>query len=158
MPRAEAGFTLLEVVFALAIAVLGIAAVAGATGGAAEVADATRERTLAVWVAGNRLSELRIVRAWPTPGSYDLVRSMGGRTWHLTETVSTTSSEDLRRVDITVYTDAAREIREHRAFGYIARYREAEARVEDPEGFEAENPPVDESGGALPPDEGEGAQ
>ncbi|HSH41123.1 MAG TPA: type II secretion system minor pseudopilin GspI [Arenicellales bacterium] len=158
MPRAESGFTLLEVVFALAIAVLGIAAVAGATGGAAEVADATRERTLAVWVAGNRLSELRITRAWPAPGSYDLVRSMGGRTWHLTETVSPTSSEELRRVDVAVYTDAGRDTREYQAFGYIARYREPEARVEDTQGLDDEDQPVDEGGGAPPAEDGAGAQ
>jgi general secretion pathway protein I len=126
MPRAEHGFTLLEVVFALAIAVLGIAAVAKATGTAATVAGETRERMLAVWVAGNDLSELRIARAWPVPGSRDTVRTMGGRTWYLTRTVSTTQVEDLRRVDITVYTDADRSAREFDMYGYVARYRTPE--------------------------------
>lgn len=150
MLRAERGFTLLEIVIALAVAALGIAAVAKATGAAATVATETRERTLAVWVAGNRLSELRITRAWPTAGSYDLVRSMGGRTWYLTETVSTTGAEDLRRVQIAVYTDEERDQREFEMFGFLARYRtpeelgaglEAAGETEDLDGGEGEPPP-----------------
>lgn len=123
MPRAERGFTLLEIIIALAIAVLGIAAVAKATGGAATVATETRERMLAVWVAGNRLSELRITRDWPGTGSNDMVRTMGGRTWYLTQTVTATPDTDLHRVEITVYTDPDRDVRELEMHGYIARYR-----------------------------------
>lgn len=126
MPRAERGFTLLEIVIALAIAALGIAAVAKATGGAATVAAETRERLLAVWVAGNRLSELRITRAWPDTGNTDLVRSMGGRSWHLTQTVVETPDDDVRRVSVEVYTDAERADREFVVHGYVARYRTAE--------------------------------
>lgn len=125
--KAEGGFTLLEVIIALAIAVLGIAAVAKATGGAATVAGETRERMLAVWVAGSRLSELRITRAWPAPGGRDEVRTMGGRTWYLSQRVTGTGDEDIRRVDIEVYTDERRTNREYQAFGYVARYRPPEA-------------------------------
>lgn len=126
MRRAEGGFTLLEIVISLAIAALGIAAVAKATGAAATVATETRERMLAVWVAGNHLSELRITRAWPSAGSYDLVRSMGGRTWYLTQAVSPTRDQDLRRVDITVYTDEERDEQEFAMYGFVARHRTPE--------------------------------
>lgn len=157
MLRTERGFTLLEIIIALAIAVLGIAAVAKATGGAATVAAETRERMLAVWVAGNRLSELRITRAWPAPGSADMVRSMGGRTWYLTQTVSGTPDEDLRRVDLAVYTDADRDEREFEAYGYLARYRSAEELGGGPEAGEGEldqePPPDDEGGTPLPGEE-----
>jgi general secretion pathway protein I len=147
---AEGGFTLLEIVIALAIAALGIAAVAKATGSAATVADETRERMLAVWVAGNRLSELRITRAWPAPGGYDAVRNMGGRSWYLTQTVSPTGNEDVRRVDIDVYSDARRSNREFAVHGYLARYREAEAPEEDgDDGVPGEEPGADQSAGDL---------
>lgn len=126
MPRTERGFTLLEIVIALAIVALGIAAVARATGGAATVSAETGERLLAVWTAGNRLSELRITRAWPAPGSGDQERTMGGRTWYLTETVSDTPTEDVRRVDIEVFADSEREEVEFELYGYIARYRTTE--------------------------------
>ena len=121
--RADGGFTLLEIVIALAIAALGIAAVAKATGGAATVAGETRERMLAVWVAANRLSELRITRAWPAPGTSSSTSSMGGRTWYLSETVSKTEGDDIRRVDVSVYTDPQLRTREYEAFGYVAKYQ-----------------------------------
>lgn len=142
--RAERGFTLLEVVIALAIAVLGIAAAARATGGAAAVAGETRERLLAVWVAGSRLSELRITRAWPAPGTRDDVQTMGGRTWYLTQRVSDTGDESIRRVDIEVYTDEGRGNREYRAFGYVARYLPPDAAQPG----DSENGGLQEGGGA----------
>ncbi|MGA8259237.1 MAG: type II secretion system minor pseudopilin GspI [Arenicellales bacterium] len=116
------GFTLLEIVIALAIAALGIAAVAKATGSAATVADETRSRMLAVWVAANRLAELRITRAWPAPGTSGSTSTMGGRTWYLSQTVSKAEEDDLRRVDISVYTDARLRNREYEVFGYVAKY------------------------------------
>lgn len=155
MRPADRGFTLLEVVIALAIAALGIAAVAKATGGAATVATETRERMLAVWVGGNRLSELRIIRAWPAAGNYDMVRSMGGRTWYLTQTVSGTPNDDVRRVDIVVYTDAERDDREFQVYGYIARHRTAEELGAGSEAAEEQEGQVDEEGGTPPPGEDE---
>ena len=125
--RCSRGFTLLEVVISLAIAVLGIAAVAKATGGAATVAAETRERMLAVWVAGNTLTRLDLARAWPDPGELDTASTMGGRTWHLTRIVSETDIETIRRVDIEVYTDEKRQNREYRTFGYITRYTPPDA-------------------------------
>lgn len=153
MPRAERGFTLLEIIVALAIAVLGIAAVAKATGGAATVATETRERMLAVWVAGNRLSELRITRAWPPPGRYDMVRSMGGRTWYLTQTVSGTPDEDLRRVDVAVYTDPDRDERELELYGYVARHRSAAELGAGSENLEEQEDPLEDEGGIPLPGE-----
>jgi len=133
MPRAERGFTLLEVIVALAIAALGIAAGVKAAGVAAATATETRERMLATWVAGNRLTELRLTRAWPRPGNRETVRAMGGRTWHLTESVSETPLADLRRVDVVVYTDPGREARETQVYGYVARYRSDEELGPGPE-------------------------
>lgn len=124
--KRSGGFTLLEIVIALAIAALGITAVAKATGGAATVAGETQERMLAVWTASNRLSELRITRAWPAPGSQEVTSKMGGRTWYLAQKVSGTDDEDIRRVDITVFTDPRHTAREYQAFGYVARYRSEE--------------------------------
>jgi len=117
------GFTLLEIVVALAIAALGIAAVAKATGSAATVAADTRQRMLAVWVAGNRLSELKITRAWPAPGNHDVIRTLGGRTWYLNQVVGDTGEEAIRRVAIEVYTDPRLERREFTVHGYIGQFQ-----------------------------------
>lgn len=122
MRREARGFTLLEIIVALAIAALGIAAVAKATGSAATVAAETRERMVAVWVAGNRLSELKMTRAWPEPGSHDVTRTMGGRTWYLDQIVSETGVESIRRVEVVVYTDPELSRREFSVAGAITRF------------------------------------
>lgn len=132
--RTERGFTLLEIIVALAIAAAGIAAVAQYTATSADVAHETEQRMLAVWTAGNRLAELRITRAWPSPGGYDQQVDMGGRTWYLTESVDETDLENIRRVDIDVYTDPEHDNREFGLYGYISRYQPPEEVV--PEGGE----------------------
>lgn len=124
--RSERGFTLLEIIVSLAIAAAGIAAVARYTASAADVSYETEERMLAIWTAGNRLSELRISRAWPAPGSYEQQVEMGDRSWYLTETVSGTGLPDVRRVVVIVYTDPDRATREFSLSGYLARYVPAE--------------------------------
>jgi len=148
MRRGEGGFTLLEIIVALAIATLGIAAMARATGSAATVAGDTRERMLAVWVAGNRLSELRLARAWPAPGTYDTEAAMGGRDWYLRQTVTATPQESIRRVEVEVFTDRDFEDREHSLFGYLARHMPpvAPGQPEAP----GDLPDADDPGGAVP--------
>jgi len=137
--RADArGFTLLEIIISLAIAALGIAAVAKATGSAATVAAQTRERMVAVWVAGNRLSELRIQREWPELGARDTQATMGGRSWYVTRVVAETDNEAMRRVEIEVYLDSERTSREYALHGYVSRY-------ERPQG-EGSDDDLDESG------------
>ena len=123
MRPAERGFTLLEIIVALAIAAVGIAAVAKTTGGAASVMQLTEDRMVAVWVADNRLTELRLSRLWPRAGETDRTTLMGGRTWHYREKVSTTADPDLLRVDIDVYGDEEHENFSSSLFGYLARQR-----------------------------------
>lgn len=136
LPRSNAGFTLLEIIVALAIAAAGIAAVAKYTASAAEVSYQTEERMLAVWAAGNRLAELRITRAWPAPGSYQQQVDMGGRSWYLTETVGETGRPELRRVEVVVYTDPERGSREFSLQGYLSLYVPPEQAAAAPEGEE----------------------
>lgn len=121
MKRAERGFTLLEIIAALAIAAVGIAAVAKTTGSSASVLQVTEARLLASWVASNRLTELRLSRAWPAASESDRSATMGGRTWHYREKISTTRDPDLLRVDIEVYSDKAHEKLSSTLFGYLAR-------------------------------------
>jgi len=153
------GFTLLEIIIALAIAALAITAVAKATGSAATVAGETEERMLAVWAVNNRLSELRITRAWPAPGNSEVTSTMGGRTWYLAQTVSDTDDQDMRRVDISVFTDPRHSAREDQAFGYIARCRpEEESQSGTQDGGGTQNDGNGGSGGANQEDgQGTGA-
>ena len=120
--RAERGFTLLEILAALAIAVVGIAAVAKATSSTVDVVQTTENRVLASWVASNRLAELRIGRAWPSPITRDLSQDLGGRVWYYSEKISGTADPDLIRVDLSIYSDQEHQHLVATLFGYLARY------------------------------------
>jgi general secretion pathway protein I len=66
--HAQAGFTLLEVLVALAIVSVALAACMRALGVSASSARSLQQRSLALQAAENRLAELRLSRAFPAPG------------------------------------------------------------------------------------------
>ena len=61
-----------------------------------------REKTLALWVAHNRLTELGLEPSWPAIGKSDDDVEMAGIEWHWEVTVSETPDPKVRRVDIGV--------------------------------------------------------
>lgn len=67
--RLQAGFTLIEVLVALAIVSVALAASMRALGISSTGAQAMQQRSLALQAADNRLAELRLLRAFPTIGS-----------------------------------------------------------------------------------------
>ncbi|MBB5214193.1 type II secretion system minor pseudopilin GspI [Parapusillimonas granuli] len=64
----QGGFTLLEILVALAIVAIALAATLRALGVSAGGAQAMQQRSLALQAAENRLAELRLLRAFPNPG------------------------------------------------------------------------------------------
>lgn len=121
MRRDDRGFTLLEILAALAIAAVGIAAVMQTASSATSVTQRTEDQLLASWVASNRLTELKVSRVWPAAVTIDGTAVMGGRNWHYRERISTTPDPDLLRADITVFTDADHQDQAAVLFGYLAR-------------------------------------
>jgi general secretion pathway protein I len=99
------GFTLIEVLVALAIAALGLAAVLSVVSNSARDAAALRERTLASWIAINHLTEVRLAANMPavdrTTGELDYA---GGH-WKWEQTVTQTDVPTLRRIDVRVRKD-----------------------------------------------------
>ncbi len=120
--RANAGFTLLEILAALLIAAVGLGAVSKVIGSTATVLQISEERLTGSWVASNHLAELRLSRVWPAATETDQQSSMGGRTWYLRQKVSSTTDPDLLRIDIGVFSDKDHERAAARLFGYLARY------------------------------------
>lgn len=96
------GFTLVEILVALAILAIALAATTRAAGVATDGALETRQRLLATWAAENRVAELRARRTWPSPGSSQSAAEQGGLAVTLVETVSDTPNPTMRRVDIAV--------------------------------------------------------
>lgn len=100
--RRARGFTLLEVLVAVAVLGIALVAVLASAGQSLRGAAGLRERTLAHWVALNELAEIRLSGQWPDTGESDGDSELAGRQWRWELTVNTTQDEDLRRLDIRV--------------------------------------------------------
>jgi general secretion pathway protein I len=97
------GFTLLEVLIALAVLAIAMGAVIKATGDYTGNHAWLRDRTLATWVARNVLVQLQVENAWPGVGERKGTQEMGRREWRWLARVSQTDEAQLRRVDVEVY-------------------------------------------------------
>lgn len=100
--RPARGFTLVEVLAAVTVLAMAMAAILSGMARQANTANHLRERTLALWVAQNRLNELMAQPAWPAIGRSNGDEEMAGLTWRWTAEVQTTPDDRLRRIDIHV--------------------------------------------------------
>ena len=97
----ESGFTLIEVMVALAI--LAVVAVAASRASSAYLSsvDILRTRTLAHFVAQNAAADLRIQETWLTANRTQTVNAQG-RDWQIAMTVGEAITPALKEVNIAV--------------------------------------------------------
>ena len=100
--RARRGFTLIEVLAALVIVSLGMMAVIQAVSQTASNSSYLRDKTIAHWVAMNRLTEVRLEQGAPKVDKTSDEVEMAGREWRWTMEVTQTPVETMRRIDISV--------------------------------------------------------
>lgn len=99
----RAGFTLIEVLVALAIVAIALMAALRAAGQGTTNVDELRTRLLAGWVAENVLAEQRARGDWPAPGILRGTQRQGGIEFAWREDVIATPNARFRRVDIRVF-------------------------------------------------------
>ncbi|CAB3748120.1 hypothetical protein LMG29739_00481 [Paraburkholderia solisilvae] len=104
------GFTLIEVLVALAIVAIALGAVLRAIGALAADTDSARQHLLALWSADNALSELRISSAWPPPGQTTFACPQGAYRFVCRQAVTALASPLVRQVTVSVYPSAANRI------------------------------------------------
>jgi general secretion pathway protein I len=98
----QRGFTLLEVLVALVIVALGLLAAFGQVNQSLTAASRLRERTLAHWVAMDRLTELRLQAEFPPVGKRSDEIEMARTKWRYEIVISKTDVDALRRAEIAV--------------------------------------------------------
>lgn len=103
-PRAS-GFTLLEVLVALAIVAVVMVALVRTSGMGATALGRERELTLATYVAANVLTDARIAQGVPQPGRRNGRMRMGPREWRWELLVQPSPEPTILRLDVRVYAD-----------------------------------------------------
>ena len=102
-PRPSRGFTLLEILVALAVLAIALAATARSMGAAIDTTAALRDRTLARWVAEDRLAQLELGREWPALDTKEGDADMGGRAFRWRQQTSASPVARMRRVEVSVF-------------------------------------------------------
>lgn len=102
LPQQETGFTLLEVLVALAVVAIALAALVTAATGQLRISERTRDKTVAGWVAANVLTDLKLRERFPEPGERSGVVTMANQRFSWRALVQTTVESDLRRIDLRV--------------------------------------------------------
>jgi general secretion pathway protein I len=117
------GFTLLEVLVALAVFAIAIVAVIQTQSMSIDLTMELRDRSVALWVAKNRLNEHEINGIYPSIGEREGIINMANRQWYWQEKTSATDVADMRRVEIVVKTGE----HEHylvKLFGFVRNLKE----------------------------------
>jgi general secretion pathway protein I len=100
---ASQGFSLLEVLVALAVLAIALAAIIKVSGHYADNARYLSDKTLAHWVAMNVLTDLQIQDKWPDIGKQEGTAKMAERKWYWIINIEETPDKDLRRLEVQVY-------------------------------------------------------
>ena len=104
------GFTLVEVLAALVIVSLGMLGVIQAVSQTATSGAYLRDKTIAHWIAMNRLTEVRLESQQPSIGKTNDELEMAGRRWRWNMEVTQTAVQTMRRIDIEVaFADAPKD-------------------------------------------------
>jgi general secretion pathway protein I len=100
--RRMRGFTLLEVLLATALLALVLGAVLVLVRDQITHAHTAQVRTLAHWIALDRVHEQRLFGAWPAPGVQRGEVWQAGRRWYWVQTVRPGNLPDTREIVVEV--------------------------------------------------------
>ncbi|WP_260959534.1 type II secretion system minor pseudopilin GspI [Pseudomonas citri] len=115
--RDSQGFTLLEIMVALAIFATLAAAVLSASQFVLKQSAGLEDRLFGAWLADNQLSELRLQTATPV-GQQRLTRHLAQRDWTLQQRIAPSRDPRLLQVEIQVDRAASGSVA-HRTTGWI---------------------------------------
>ena len=97
------GFTLIEILVAMAVLAVGLLAALTAASQLTANESYLRDRTLATWLARNQLLEVQLQGEWPQPGQSNGALEYAGRDWRWRQRIIQTPEEDMRRLELEVW-------------------------------------------------------
>lgn len=104
------GFTLLEVLVALAVLAIALAAlIKGIAGNMANAAQ-LRDMSMAHWVGMNVVAESRLIGSWKNGSEVRGEEEMGNHTWYWRARLVDTFDEDVRRLEVDVWGSEDRDV------------------------------------------------
>ncbi len=96
------GFTLAEVLMAVAVLSIAFLALLKISGLSTSQTAHLRNKTFAHWVAMNKISEAQLSRKWPDLGESKGRAAMGQHEWYWLQKITQTDEKLLRRIDVEV--------------------------------------------------------
>ena len=103
LPASSRGFTLVEVLVALAVVALGLTALMVAVSGTARTSGYLRDKTIAQWIAMNRLTQVRLMVNKLGDNQDTGQIDFAGRKWHYDTRYFNTQFQSMKRVEVRVY-------------------------------------------------------
>jgi general secretion pathway protein I len=103
LPTSSRGFTLVEVLVALTVVALGLTALMVAVSGTARTSGYLRDKTIAQWIALNRLTQVRLMVNKLGDNQDTGQVDFAGRKWHYDTRYFDTQFQSMKRVEIRVY-------------------------------------------------------
>ena len=101
------GFTLIEVMVALAIIAIALASLIKASGSHTHSASYLKSKTFAHYVAMNEVAKIQIEKTWPELGTKKGASELAGIQWYWTREIEKTADEsgNIRGLKFTVFQD-----------------------------------------------------
>ncbi|MCG6200097.1 type II secretion system minor pseudopilin GspI [Psychromonas antarctica] len=109
--------TLLEVMLALAILATAGLSVMNAASEALRNQAYLQDKTFALWVASNRMAELKLEKKWPSTSWQSESNEFAGQTWYVRYQTVKTTDNNFKALDIEVSS-----VKEGNALAYLRTY------------------------------------
>lgn len=117
----DRGFTLIEILVALAIIAIALSALIKASGNHTASVAYLKQKSIAHWVAMNEIAELQIKQSWPGKGEKKKSTEMAGHEWFWLREIKETEDENYHQVAFTIYLDEDREQKVTRLIAYLSK-------------------------------------